>query len=160
MQGASGVLLGEPGEKLGMSRLGESGAIKHRLGDRVGDDGVGASGEHVGDRALDRRDRGRRARRIGMPRLGGDLLGEPHHRQRAGKAARRVLGRYGADRHLEAEPARAARQRLRVGEQIERRQCKLVAPEIGRQRDVGPDPGRLAEGQRQRSSHVRLLGGA
>ena len=44
----------------------------------------------------------------------------------------------------------AARQEVRIGEQIERRQRQLVAPQPDRKRDVRTDPGRLAERQRER----------
>ena len=87
MRRASGVLLRELGEKFGVAGLGEAGAVEHRLGDRIGDDRVRAPGEHVGDRAADRRDRGRRARGVRVARLGGDLLGERDHRQRGREGA-------------------------------------------------------------------------
>ena len=40
----------------------KAGAVEHVLGDRVGDDGRGAAGDHVGDGAADGGDRGRCAR--------------------------------------------------------------------------------------------------
>src|SRR5262245_56174350 len=42
---------------------------------------------------------------------------------------------------------------FRIGEQVEGRQIELDAPAPGGDRDVGSDPGRLAQRQRQRRWH-------
>ena len=46
------------GEKFGVAGMAEAGAVEHALGDRVGDDGAGAAGRDVVDRAADRGDGG------------------------------------------------------------------------------------------------------
>ena len=51
----------EFGEKFGMAGMPEAGAVEHALGDRIGDDGAGASGGDVGDRLADRGERRLRA---------------------------------------------------------------------------------------------------
>ena len=42
---------GELGQKFGVAGIGKAGAVEHVLGDRIGDDGGGTAGEHVGDGA-------------------------------------------------------------------------------------------------------------
>ena len=90
----------------------------------------------------------------GCARLGGDPFGRA---RRPAARLRRPLprppGSTDADRDVEAEPPRAPRQKVRVGQQIEWRQRELVALLPGRECDVRTDPGRLAERQRERPRH-------
>ena len=155
--GLSGRLGGELGEEFGMAGLGKAGAVEHVLGDRIGDHGGGAAGQHVGDRAADRGDRRRRAAGVGLAGRGGDREFERHHRQRAREGGGGFGGRDHGKRHVEPEDARAALKKIRVADQIKGRQVELDASPPDREREIGTDPRRLAEGQRQRKLPRALI---
>ena len=141
------------GEILGVSGLGEAGAVEHVLGDRIGDDRAGGAGADVGHGAVDGGERRRRARLIRSARLGADRHADVDNGQRGreGRPCRRRLdhrdGQIGRDR------LGAPRDEFRIGEQIEGSKLELGAPAPRGDRDVGSDSGRLAERQRQRPWH-------
>ena len=58
-------------------------------------------------------------------------------------------GRDDRERNVEPEPSGAAAEKLRVSDDVERRQLQLGASTPDRQGQVGPDPGGLAERQCQ-----------
>ena len=106
---APGMLLRELGEEFRVARLGKAGAVKHRLGDRVGDDGMRAPREHVVDRAADRGDGGWCARGIGRAGLCGHAFGESNDWQRSREGLRRILGSEHAQRDLQSDAGARAR---------------------------------------------------
>ncbi len=155
MHGLAGRLGGELGEEFGMARLGKAGAIKHVLGDRIGDHGGGAAGHHIGDRAADRGDRRRRAAGVGIAGRGGDRQAERDDRQSALEGGVCFLRRDDGERHIEAEERARARQKIRIADEVERRHVEFdPAPPDG-ERQIGADACRLAERQRQRKPGAR-----
>ena len=66
--GASAAVRGQFGEKFGMAGMPKSGAVEHALGDRIGDDRAGPSGDDIADRLADRGDGRVRAGVIGLAR--------------------------------------------------------------------------------------------
>ena len=138
-----------------MTRLGKAGAIKHVLGDRIGDHGGGTAGHHIGDRAADRGDRGGRAAGVGIAGRGGDGKFKRNDRQRALEGSIRLRRRDDGERHIEAEDTRAARQKIRIADEVERRHVEFDPAPPNGERQVGTDARRLAEGQRQRKPGAR-----
>ena len=76
---------GQLGEKFGVAGMAEACAVKHVLGDRIGDDGAGLAGGDVADRKADGGQRSFRAGLVRHPGLGGCRLAGRNHRQRAPK---------------------------------------------------------------------------
>ena len=150
MDGDAGQALGELGQIFGVAGLGEAGAVEHVLGDRIGDDGGGDAGADIGDRAADRGDRGRRARCVRAAGLGGDGDADVDDRQRAAEGGGRRRRLDHGDRNVRRDALGAPAQEFRIGEDVERIELELGAPPPRRECDVGSDPGRLAERQRQR----------
>ncbi len=70
---------GKLGEKFGVTGVGETGAIEHALGDRIGDDGAGTAGFHVRDRLTDRGEGCGRAGSVRTSGRRGDRLPDRHH---------------------------------------------------------------------------------
>ncbi len=145
--------LRELGQIFGVAGLGEAGAVEDILGDRIGDEGGGPSGQHVGDRAVDGGERRRRAAGVRTAGLRGD--GDPDIDHRQGGAERR-RGRARLDhgeRDIEPEVLGPLGQEFRISEEVESRKRELRAPPPGRQGDVGADPRRLAQRQPQGQGH-------
>ena len=131
--------------------LGKAGARQHALGDRIGDHGGGFARHHVVDRAADRGDRRRRARMRPACRARA-VTGRPSGTTGSARAkvAGRLRRRHFRDRHVEAERARAALEKIGVADQIEGRQIELGPPPPKRERQIRADAGRFADRQSQR----------
>ena len=103
------------------------GAVEHALGDRIGDHRARRAGDHVGDRAPDRRDRGRRARCVRPAGFGRDRDGRSERPEARPQRPRRRHRRLDdLDRDVEPEPRRAACQEVRIGQHIERGERQLA----------------------------------
>ena len=111
--------LRELGEEFGVAGMAEAGAVKHALGDRVGDDGAGAAGADVADRLADRGERCRCARGVGLAGRGGRTLAGRNHGQGVGKGGLGFARAHRGDPDLGAECFGALRDQRLVAEQIE-----------------------------------------
>ena len=108
--------LRELGEKFGVAGLGEAGAVEHGLGDRIGDDRVRAPGEHIGDRAADRGDRGRaRSMRPDVPGSAVTVSASATTGSAPANAAAAVAARRRAIGTSRPSSARAPREKVRIG---------------------------------------------
>ena len=108
LHGLAGGFLGEPAEIFGMSGFSEPRSIEHVLGNRIGHDRAGGTGVEVGYGATDRRQRRRRARSIGVARLGTDRHADIDHGQRGpeGRGGRLRLDH--RDGHVGRDPFQRA----------------------------------------------------
>ena len=129
----AGRFVHQRGQKFGMTRFGKSPIVEHVLGHRVGDDRGRGTRQDVGDRAANGGDGGRCARPVRVAGLGahGDVEGDDRQRRRKrrGGGARR----YGRDRNVEAEPSGAAAEKIRVGNKVERWECRVRRVDARRQ---------------------------
>ncbi|GJE72515.1 hypothetical protein CHKEEEPN_4072 [Methylorubrum podarium] len=144
---------GESRQELGMPRMGEADPGQHELGDGVGHDRRGHAGTHQIDGGGDRLDDGPGIGRIRRAGRGGD--GRParqrQHRQGAGKHLDRVVGLDLGHRHRQAEPVGGGFQEGGIADELERRHRPLAPQPPRGERDLRPDPGRIAEGEGERS---------
>ena len=116
----------EFGEKFGMAGMPESGAVEHALGNRIGDDRAGPSGDDIADRLADRGDGGVRAGVVGLagPRRG--RMAGGHDRQCVGERSERILGADVGELDLKSESLRPVAEEVAVAEQVECRELQLM----------------------------------
>ena len=143
---------GERGEIFGMPWKGEAAAIEHGLADRIGDDGARLSALHETHRLLDRllHGGGGGSCRAGLARpspatvIGSTGSSSAKRASAASASAIVAIGTF--------SPSASARSASTVGSPSSTKggigSWRLREP--GEQGDVGPDPGGIAQGQRER----------
>src|SRR5258708_39755707 len=82
----------EFGEKLGMAGMAEAGAVEDALGNRIGDDRAGPTGDHVADGLANRGHGGGGAGVVRLARPRGRRLAGSDDGQRVRKYIERILG--------------------------------------------------------------------
>ena len=116
----------ELGEKLGMTGMGESGAVEHALGNRVGDHSSGPSGDDIADRLPNRGDRCIGTGVIGSARQCRRRLAGGDDRQRVREGTERIRRPNIGELDLQSKSPCAFTDGVAIAEQIERGELQLM----------------------------------
>ena len=140
---------GKLGEKFGVAGMAEAGAVEHALGDRVGDDGAGSPAPDMVDRVANGGQRSGRAGIVGLSGARGGDFARRHHGQGFRECRARFLRDGIGELDLQSQDFRSLGEEGAIAEQIERRKVQLIAPQPGREGDIGADARGLAGCQRE-----------